>query len=702
MSEAYAYEAEPFGEDIGQEVLPVYEPQPRAPRAARKLIANLQKVNLADDLDDAELSKIGAKVVEEYKLDVTSRKSAGWDERNKAAMDLAMLVAEEKSYPWPMASNVKFPTIATAAIQFNARAYPAVIDGSNVVKGKVLGQPTEEKRARADRIGRHMSYQLLEEMDGWEEDTDRLLMMLPIVGCVFRKTWFDPLKGYNCSHLVPPDKFVVNYWTKDLESCPRATHVLDDIYPHQIEERIRAGAWIDFEYGLPPNAQNDDHAPHTFLEQHRLLDLDDDGYPKPYIVTVHEETQKVVRILPRYDESGVVAEGAKIVRVVPARSFTKYGFIPAPDGSFYDIGFGTLLGPLSKTINGTINQLMDAGHLANTGGGFLGNGASLKAGNVRFAPGEWKKVEVTGTTLRENVVPLPVTPPSPVLFQLLGMLVEASRDLTATQDILTGDTVQSNQPVGTTLAMIEQGLKTFTAIVKRIHRALKSELACLYRLNSLYLQPEAYFVFQDVEGAIAQKDYALGDVDVVPVSDPTMATDMQRLGRAQFLMQFRQDPLMDGAEINKRVLESASIDEIDALFAKQQQPPPEVVDMIAKGQREDRKLGIDEMKAQAEIANKDAQTQKITAETFLMGPQFALAVQQAVDARLAQLENRQDGQVQQPDVPGMEGPPADGALPPLPEGFPGGPGPAMGFGPGDGPGGPADGQDPGGDFGPQF
>jgi chaperonin GroES len=722
VTEAYAYddpEAAPMPPEEAS--APIYlGQQPKGPpKAVLKLLKALQETNLAEDLDASTLTNLGAKVCEEFKIDEDSRTAVGWDQRNKAAMDLAMLVSEEKSYPWPKSSNVKYPTLATAAIQFNARAYPAVIDGSNIVKGKVLGQSTPEKQERADRVGRYMSYQLLEEMDGWEEDTDRLLMILPITGTVHRKTWFDPVKGCNASQIVLSDKFVVNYWTRSLDAAPRATHVLDDIYPHQIKERIRARLWLEHDYGQPmDHPANDDDAPRTYLEQHRWVDLDDDDYPEPYIVTVHKESQKVVRIVPRYGETSaeegsegayaasIVYRGAKIVRIRPERCFTKYGFIPAPDGSYYDIGFGTLLAPMSETINSTINQLMDAGHLANTGGGFLGNGASLKAGNLRFVPGEWKKVEVTGSTLRESVVPLPVTPPNPVLLSLLELLIESTKDVTATQDILTGDTVQSNQPVGTTLAMIEQGLKTFTAIVKRIHRALKQELGCLYRLNGLYLQPQTYFTFQDVQGVVAQEDFATDDLDVVPVSDPTMATDMQRLGRAQFLMQFRADPLMNGQEINKRVLEAASIDDIQGLFAKEQQPDPKVVIEAVKAHQKDRELALKEEQGRAEVANTDAQTQQIMAQIAMMGPDFILQLQQLIDQREATLlgaqQDQADGQVQSGDPGGMAQSPPDGDFPPVPQGPPGQLGPPMGPGPDDGGGMPGPGPIDGGVGGPQF
>jgi chaperonin GroES len=171
--------------------------------------------------------------------------------------------------------------------------------------------------------------------------------------------------------VVGPDKFVVNYWTKDLESCPRATHVLE-FYPHEVAEKKRAGLWLTWSLAAA-RAANDDQAPHTFLEQHRLWDLDGDDYPEPYIVTVHKETRRWSAWSPASMSAGSWKQDGKVVQIKPVRCFTKYPFIPSPDGSFYDIGFGTLLGALGETINTTINQLMDAGHLANVQGGFIGS-----------------------------------------------------------------------------------------------------------------------------------------------------------------------------------------------------------------------------------------------------------------------------------------------------------------------------------------
>lgn len=688
-------------EEVGEE-----EPQ------GFDLLASVDSVNLVPDLDPLEVQRIGDKVVTEYQIDCQSLEAAGWDKNYEAAMKMALQVKEAKNYPWPGAANVKYPLIATAAIQFNARAYPAIVDGWNVVKGKVMGRPTPEKMERAQRIGQHMSYQLLEEMDGWEEDTDKLLLMLPIVGTVFRKTYFDPVKGYNCSHMVPADLLVADYWTKDLDSCPRITQVCE-YHPNQIIEKFRSGLWTTIQ--LSQTSSDDDEAPHTFLEQHRLLDLDGDGYFEPYIVTVHEETGRVVRIVARFDVDGVkVGDNGEIIRIDPVRYYTKYSFIPSPDGAFYDVGFGMLLNALNDTINSTINQLMDAGHLSNVQGGFLGSGISMKSGNATFKPGEWRRVETQGSSLKDSIVPLPVREPSSVLFNLLGMLIESAKDITATKDILTGEQ-PANTPVGTTLALIEQGLKVFTSIYKRIHRSLKQELALLARLNRLYLDDQAYFAFQDVEGAVGRQDYEQKDVDVIPVSDPTVVSDMQRLGRAQFIGQFLGNPLMDQKAIITRELEAAGIPDIPALFAKQETNPEAAMQMMKlelekrQADLKDRELDIKAMEAEATVAEKEANARKTTLETELLAPgtfeQLQAMIDQAVDNAMHEAsepmaqeeqehpEGEEPPEMQEQEapaddgqgkIPGMEGPPADGGVPELSEGPTSPVDEPMGLGGGDG------------------
>lgn len=686
MSEAYDLEPEEAELEEAPEDAPAEAAEPWVMTAAGV-------PNLAFDLDETLLNQIGAKVCEEFEIDCASRREAGYDEKLKQAVELATLAKTAKAYPWDGASNVKYPLIIQAAIQFNARSYPAVIDGPEVVKASIKGQPDPAKNDRAQRVAAHMSWQLLEEEEEWEEDTDALLLRLSIVGTLFRKRYFDPMLGRNCSHVIGPDEFVVNYKAKrDLSVVPRMTQVLS-FYPHEITEKKRAGLWLDVDLGQANEAANDDQAPHEFLEQHRLWDLDEDGYPEPYIVTVHKESQKVVRIYARwYPENVKFNQKGEIERIKPYECFTKYPFIPSPDGSFYDLGFGTLLGAHSNTINTILNQLMDAATLSNLQSGFIGEGVSIKSGNLRFKPGEWKKVGTNGGALNQNIVPLPTKEPSAVLYNLMVFLIDTAKDLTATQEILTGDAGKGTMPVGTVQALVEQGLKTFTAIVKRLHRALKRELRVLYELNSRYLEPEVYFAFQDQPNQVFLEDYKAGDLDIVPVSDPNMATDMQRMSQAQVTLGIAKEAGGDMRAAGIRALEAARVPNPEEIFPPPQGPPPpdpKLVEVELKAKDAERQTNIDAAKAASDIAAQDAQTERTKLETMMMGPEVASMIEQIVantiERTLAMVSNGgQPAPVRQAELPGMGGPPADGPVPGLPDGSQGPPPGAMGFGPGDG------------------
>lgn len=569
-------------------------------KALAKLQAYAEMANIADVLDKEQLSEIGTKVRREYDIDKDSQKD--WEENNKEAMKLAMQVTEPKMYPWKGAANIKYPLLTTAAIQFSARAYPAILGQGTPVKAKVIGQdegkpavdaqgqpvvnqetgqPQWEvepgaKRSRGDRVARHMSFQLNEEMTEWEEDTDRLLIILPIAGLVYRKTYFSSELGRNKSELVLGDKLVVNKKTKDLETVPRATHEFT-LYPNQFEERVRAKTFLDIDIGLIAGEEDAD-APHEFLEQHRRLDLDDDGYAEPYIVTLHKESSQVCRIISNYEIEDIVVNGDQIARVDPIAYFTKYSFIPNPSGEFHDIGFGFLLRPLNEAINTSLNLMIDAGHLANVGGGFLGKGLRLKGGRQKFRPGEYIPVDSGGTDLKNNIVPLPFPGPNATLFALLGLLIEAGKDISSVKDVMTGGGEGSaNASPTTTLALIEQGMQVFSAIYKRIYRSLKSEYKKLYKLNGKYLDPETYFRVLDEAEAVGPEDYAEGDFDIIPVADPNVVTNMQKLARAEYLAQFMDDPYLDGNEVRRRMFEAANIDDMDMLFAKEQAPDPAVL-----------------------------------------------------------------------------------------------------------------------------
>ncbi|MDH4031388.1 MAG: hypothetical protein OEU49_11110, partial [Chromatiales bacterium] len=583
--------------------------------------------NIAEHLGNDELATLGDRCVREYVIDDNSRND--WKANIDKAMDLAMQVVERKNYPWPNASNVKYPLLTVAAIQFAARAYPAIVPSGNIVNCKVLGNdsgvpetdqmgqpvpgpdgnvkwllPPGAKRAKAGRISRHMSWQLREEMEEWEGETDTLLHILPIVGCCFKKTYYDSSLGRNVSQLASPKHIVVNYNAKSMELAPRITQEVR-LYPHEIRERERAELFLEREYG-PPTGEDvdpdDEDAPHWFLEQHRRLDLDDDGYSEPYVVTVHKETRQVVRIVPRFSERDVKMDGRKVVRIEPIQYFTKYSFLPSPDGGFYDVGFGTLLNPINHAVNSSLNQMLDAGHKQNAGGGFIGGGLRIKGGAVKLRLGEYKRLDVAGGTIKENVVDLKFGGPSSVLFNLLGLLIEAGKDISSVKDVMTGDAGPANEAATRTMARIEQGMKVFTAIYKRIYRAMRSEYKKLFRLNALYLEKETYFTLLDDPEKVSPDDYDPSSLDVVPVADPNQVSDLQKMARAEFLMQFIQDPWFEPKEVRLRILEAGNFEDRDELLVKEPPKDPKMLESADKIEVTKRRAEIENALVQAQIA----------------------------------------------------------------------------------------------------
>jgi chaperonin GroES len=544
---------------------------PELAKTLAKLLRYEQSLNIAFDLDEEQLDTIAQNVKRKYDIDKASRSE--WEAMSQKAMDVALQVRQPKNYPFEGAANIKYPLVTVAALQFGARAYPAIVDGNRIVKGQVVGsdqgvpikdengdpkrdpmngeplwiKKPGDKRAKAERVSKHMSYQLLNEMEEWEEDTDVLLHHLPIVGCAFRKVYRSVEMARNVSEMVPAIHLVVNNKCKSLDEAPAVTHEVF-LYPQEIEERKLSETFLDIDLPTPNDSDDDADAPHMFLEQHCYLDLDGDGYKEPYIVTVHKDCCQVVRIVANFRMEGVKDNGKRIVRIPKDQYFVKYSFIPHPKGGFYDIGFGQLLESLGETIDTTINQMLDAGHLSDCRRRIHWNGYPLKkGGQIKTAPGVYRSGRGYGQAVRpDHAASVPRALRS--CSNCLGMMIDASKDITAVKDILTGDTNGQTQTATTTLAMIEQGLKVFTAIYKRIYRALKDEFKLLFRLNSQYADEKTYYTFQDQEEAVEKTDYDVASMDVCPVADPKMVTDMQRAAHAQFLMQIAEHPPGGDAE----------------------------------------------------------------------------------------------------------------------------------------------------------
>lgn len=587
----------------------------------------IKEANIANHLDEDKLNAIGMDVVEEYETDLDSR--TDWYERAGKWMELALQVSEKKNFPWPQASNVKFPLLTIAALQFNARAYPALLPDHKPVKGEVVGfDPDGSKADKAERIAKHMSWQLLKKMGNWEEDMDKLTLALPIIGTMFKKTYWDDFDAVPKSEIIYPKDLVVNYFSKSLEEAPRVTHVIS-MLPNEIKEKQMAKLYLDVELGnsgendphekenrrdgsVAPENDNDYDDPRVILEQHGFLDLDDDGYYEPYVIVVDRYSRKVLRITARYTEDGLIRnEDESLRKIVPINYFTKFSFIPNPDGGFYDLGFGILLGPINESVNTLINQLIDAGTLSNLQSGFLGRGVRIKGGEFRFRPGEWKTVNSTGDDLHRNVFPMPVREPSNVLFQLLGLMIESGKQLSSVSDIMTGQNPGQNTKATTAVTTVEQGLKVFNAIYKRVFRSLGKEYLKLFHLNRMYLAADEEFNVLGVRNQAAQvgpSDYQDPKMNVIPSADPVIATSEQKMQRAQALMQLLQTGLINPQVAVKRVLEAQEQPGVEEIMAVKPPPPPMEMQLKqAELQLEAKRLELDTLVAMADAKLKEAQ-----------------------------------------------------------------------------------------------
>ena len=575
----------------------------------------LRSPNIAEMMDDEELSSLGQVMMNDINLDLNSR--IEWEERNERANKLALQVVEKKTFPWPGASNVKFPLITIAAMQYHSRAYPALISNNEVVKCKVYGKDDDgEMHKRADRVSRHMTYQVMEEDEGWEENTDKTLLVQAISGTAIKKSYFDPVKGHNVSELVLPNDFVVNYYTKSIPESPRVSHRIL-LSSNDLHERQVRGLFLKIDDEPPPTTPNqsmltnaredaqgvrmptgDPDTPYEFFETHFWHDFDEDGYKEPYIAYIRRDTSKIYRIVARYFEDSIEYHNGEIIRIKPEQYFTKYGFVPSPDGGFYDLGYGVLLGPTNDSVNTIVNQLIDAGTMSVTGGGFLGRGVKIKGGDYTFKPHEWKRVDSTGDDLRANIFPLPIREPNQVSYQLLQLLINYGERIAGATDIMTGVSPGQNTPAETSRNTVEQGMKVFNGIYKRTWRAMKEEFQKLYRLNQLYLPSEPVeFEYNSELSFVLPDDYAMDMKLVKPAADPNVVSDSQRQMQAQAVLQLATSTGgFNMYEVQKRYLDALKVSAIDQIL-----PDPKGPNAIKPGPSE--KMQIEQMKNQERAMN---------------------------------------------------------------------------------------------------
>jgi chaperonin GroES len=641
-------------DDADGTVAPVVLLRDMEPAERLVVLANIEG-DISPLLTTELLAKIGADCIADYEQDLTDRES--WEETVKEAFKKASQEKlTEKTFPWKGASNVNYPLLTTAALQFAARAYPAIVKGDEAVSCKVVGLdkgrpmlapdgsqmvvvqgqpvpmqayaqlaqdlqaqgqeppppepawivPPGGKAERANRVREYMNTTIFYRMKGWEEDTDALLHQLPIAGSAFRKVW--TVGGQQKSALVPALKLVAPMSAKDCESAPRLTEVREDESYNDILGRQRAGFYRDVVL-----VEDDVTAcARKVLEQHCLIDLDEDDYAEPYIVTLDHASGQVLRIEPNFGPQSVeLSDAGEVVDIKRGQFYVKYDFFPSLDGTFYGLGLGQLLEEISGVVNRSINQIIDAGTAQAAGGGFIGSGVNLqgagkRSGNLRFTPGEYKTVNVSGDQLRNGIYERTFPGPSPITFSVLDLMLGAAKDISSVKDVLTGE-ASNNGQVGTTLALIEQGLQVFTAIYKRIYRSLKAEFSLLFANLAAYGGEAAaadYQVILDDPEADFAKDFDQRDMDIRPVSDPASVTKMQKMARANFLMQFVSAPGVNPQAIYRRAWEAADVDDIDELLMPPAPPPPPNPKDVAAAQKSEAGAVLDMERAQTEQAKR--------------------------------------------------------------------------------------------------
>ena len=568
-------------------------------------------------LTDSQISELSEVALREYELDNDSRKTAVED--YDKAMEAARAETKRKDYPFQNAANIKYPLLNTATFQFAARAYPAIVKPGDIVKVKVNGKdPDGSKKRRASRIGAHMSYQLLEKQPEWEKQMDELLHHLPLAGTAFKCIYYDTKLKRNTTELVNMRDFVVNNDAKNLRDCPRYTRIRE-YYPNEIKMKMRTGFYrtgnIDFD------DEQDSAKSQIVLEQHRMHDLDGDGVDESYVVTIHKDSQEVLRVVPAADMDTLMVdeddEGRFVTEIQHEPMYVRYIFMPDPEGKIYGLGFGRLLAGLGGAINTTINQMLDAGHLQNAGGGFLGGNVDFgKKRELTMAPNKWHQLKASGIDIRQAIVPHQHAGPSPALFSLLEFLIDAGKEVSNVKDVLSGDSAGANMPVGTVHALVEQGLQQFTAIYKRIYRSLTEEFKLLYRLNHLYLADEDYVTYHDEDESQGQQPVTIDDYqednDVCPVSDPSSVTSMQRMAKLGFVMEMMANeklaPEFDGNAVARANMEGAGIEDAEELMAKPLTPEQRQEQQMMKD------IEISGLKAEVEKLISEAQRNMAVAE----------------------------------------------------------------------------------------
>ena len=540
--------------------------------------------NLAEEIDAKELNGVASELISCYESDKEARSE--WEFRYKQGLETLDAQGgqdeEENQRASRGLSTVVHPMIAEAATQFNARAIAELYPSGGPVKTVIVGDPNEEMEEQAKRVKDYMNYQITQEMPEYFPDLDQMLFQLPLIGHTFKKVWWDANLDRQCSQFVKAEDFVVSPESKDLYTSTRYTHVIR-MPRNDFNKYVQAGFYLPSKYssedidpsgdigseieGVDPyNSESKDEVM-TLLEMHCYQSFDgidedneqdeDNMVHLPYVVTIDYDSEKIVAVRRNWEE-----EDEKKKR---RDWFVSYKFLPGT--GFYGFGLYHMIGGLGKAATGSLRALLDSAAFANMQGGFKLKGR-VTGGEMQINPGEFADLDATVDDVNKAIMPLPFKEPSQTLFNLMNAITDIGRRFANTADLNVGD-VNPNAPVGSTVALIEQGSKSFSAIHKRLHYSQGQEFKLLAKLNAEYLPEEFKFAQSGVDTIIYAKDFN-DRIDIIPVSDPNIFSTAQRIAQAQAVLQMSQSApqLHDQYEAYKRMYEAIRINNIDEVLKK--------------------------------------------------------------------------------------------------------------------------------------
>jgi hypothetical protein len=539
--------------------------------------------NLADEMSESELQSLANELVSDFDDDVASRRD--WLQTYVDGLELLGLKIEERTEPWPGACGVYHPLLAEALVKFQAETMMSTFPAAGPVKTQIIGKETPAKKEAAVRVQADMNYQLMDVMEEYRPEHERMLWGLGLSGNAFKKVYFDPSLGRQTSLFVAAEDIVVPYGASNIETAERVTHVMRKT-PNELRKLQVGGFYLDVDLGEPNNTLDEvekkiaeklgfratSDARYKLLEMQVNLDLpgyehEEDGEATgialPYIVTLEQGSNTILSIRRNWEPDDDTYQ--------KRQHLVHYGYVPG--FGFYYFGLIHLVGAFAKSGTSLIRQLVDAGTLSNLLGGFKTRGARIKGDDTPIAPGEFRDMDVPSGTLKENLMPLPYKEPSQVLLGLMNQIVEDGRRFANTADLQISD-MSANSPVGTTLAILERTLKVMSAVQARVHYSMKRELGLLKKIIADYT-PEDYS-YDPVAGDRMAKKSDYDNVDVVPVSDPNASTMAQKIVQYQAVLQLAQGaPQMYNMPLlHRQMLDVLGIKDVQKLIPMDEDQKP--------------------------------------------------------------------------------------------------------------------------------